>query len=810
MWGQTARFHALIGAALIAPAVLAGASSACAQSASDVFTVALPVTVDERRLPSLLVETTVAELVSLPPAALAASLSDLLNPEAAAALAGLGSDMRPVADLHALGYGVRLNPQTLSIEIDIPVAQRAASSASLAEDWGYSTANALYPQGRSFGVTGALQLSDTLSDDEGAAADLGLDGFANFGGAEGYSLDWGGRIAWRSGGETDFRRQRLIAFTDRPDQARRYSAGDLSPQLARNTGILNLAGISMETNYRDLQPTRNIRPTGSRTLILERRSTVEVYVNGALIDRFLAEPGPIDLQDIPLANVSNDVTIVVEDGLGRREIDSFSLSADVSLLSPGLSESVLAAGFRRTDQGGEFDYDFDAPVIGGHYALGVSPSLTLSGSAAVTPELVSLGGAVSRAMLGGVGQLDVTFSEADALEQDYAVAVNFRGGPYLGPERYATVNLRLNYAGPDFASLNDLASENDQRWSLGGDVRFNLTDRTAVNFGAVYQDAHALPERAYTLTAGMNRRFGEIVLAATARHSEFEVRGSETVIFLTLSRRLGARQIVSSSYDSSTGASRLEYRALRDRDLPSLSGRASVANQGGVVDLRGQLATETTRYAAQFNAAHTPAADGRNEASRLSVRLQSGIALADGAVAIGRDPGRGFAIIDRHTSLRDAEILVSTGAGGRTEARADQLGAAVVSLPAAYRPQDLRIGARGLEPGYYIGPGRYTVVPGALTGLRITVGTEAYRTAVGVLRSGAEPVALQYGEIRNLESGAVSVFFTNRAGRAAFNELIPGRYEGRLADGQLFRFELPTDAPAYIDLGEILLEAGHD
>lgn len=181
-----------------------------------------------------------------------------------------------------------------------------------------------------------------------------------------------------------------------------------------------------------------------------------------------------------------------------------------------------------------------------------------------------------------------------------------------------------------------------------------------------------------------------------------------------------------------------------------------------------------------------------------------------GSLGIGRDPGRGFAIIDRHASLEDAEILVSTGGSSRTDARADGLGPAVVSLPAAYRPQDLRIGARGLEPGYYIGPGRYTVVPGALTGLRITVGTEAYRTAVAVLREAGEPLALQYGQIRNLATGAETVFFTNRTGRAAFNELVPGDYEGRLANGRTFRFELPDDAPAYIDLGEISLEAEDD
>ena len=135
MWGQASHPAALIGAVMIAPAVMAGAPSVHAQSAGDVFTVALPVIVDDRRLPSLLVETSITEVTGLPPSGLASVLSGLLNPDAARDLAALGSDMHPVGELEALGYGVRLNAQTLTIDVTIPVAARSASTASLAEDW---------------------------------------------------------------------------------------------------------------------------------------------------------------------------------------------------------------------------------------------------------------------------------------------------------------------------------------------------------------------------------------------------------------------------------------------------------------------------------------------------------------------------------------------------------------------------------------------------------------------------------------------------------------------------------------------------
>ncbi|MBR9825266.1 MAG: fimbria/pilus outer membrane usher protein [Alphaproteobacteria bacterium] len=773
-----------------------------APSQPGAFTVSLPLVVDNRRMPSLLVETTVTELLRVSPAGLADAIADLINDEAASALADLGRDLRPVEDLISLGYRVRLNPQTLAIEAELPLAARNGVETSLSQSWLDPDTELLEPGDVSFGVTGAFQLSDVLDDDADPAADLGLDGFANIGGLDGLSLDWGGRFSLRDG-EADFQRNRLILFHDRPEQAVRYSAGDLSPQLARDTGVLNLLGVSVELNHRDLQPTRNIRPTGDRSLLLERRSTVEVYVNGTLIDRFTAGPGPVDLRDIPLANVSNQVSILVEDELGRREVDSFALSADISLLQPGLSEGVLAVGFRRQEINSGFEYDFEAPVLGGQVSRGLTGSTTASAAIAATEGLASLNGAIAQALLGGVAQIEITASDADLTGEGWAAGLSFRGGPYWGQERYGILNLRLDYSSLDFATLNDLASENDRRWSVGGDFRINATEQTALNLGFVYQDDHAGQGRSRTVSVGMNRRLGAIQVSAAARHTHFQNRDDEFGIFITLSRRIGSRQLISSSYDSASGGTRVEYRGLRSTGLPGLSGRATLFNQGSRTDLRGQANLDTTRFGLQLNADHSPPSAGLNERTGLSVRVQSGLAYSDGVFGIGRDPGRGFVIVDRHQSLEDAVIDVSLGASNRTEARADVIGPAVVSLTSAYRPQDIRIGARNLEPGYYIGPGRYTLMPGALTGARLTVGTEAFRTAVATIWYENEPLSLQYGQLENLDTGGIQSFFTNRAGRAAFNELTPGRYRASLPNGAHFRFEVENDAPAYINLGEI-------
>src|SRR5690606_24682061 len=152
---------------------------------------------------------------------------------------------------------------------------------------------------------------------------LVLSGFANMGGVKGLNLYFGGDVSVTGDGE-GFRRDRILAFRDDPRRALRISAGDILPLQARLAGQLDMLGISFERNHQALDPLRNVRAVGRRSLVLERRSTVEVYVNGALVQSFIADPGPINIRDIPLADLSNNVSVVVEDDLGRRELEAFS------------------------------------------------------------------------------------------------------------------------------------------------------------------------------------------------------------------------------------------------------------------------------------------------------------------------------------------------------------------------------------------------------------------------------------------------------------------------------------------------------
>ncbi len=776
-----------------------------ARQPDQTFIVSLPLVVDDTRYPSVLVETTISELTRISPAGLAAAITPLVNDDTLTTLSALGPELVTLDRIEDLGLTLSLNPRSLTLDLDIALDRRATQSNSLARDWVIWDDQVIEPGGFAFGVTGAANLRDSVTDARGTAADLSLNGFVNLGGSRGVSVDWGGRYSLSPGGSRTLRRDRVTAFIDRPETARRLSAGDLAPQLARNQGILNLLGISHETNYRALQPTRNIRPTGDRSLLLERPSTVEVYVNGALVDRFAADPGPIDLRDIPLANTSNSVTILVEDDLGRREIDRFSLSANIALLAPGLDETVWAIGFARDEGADGFSYDFDRPVLGGMWTRGINTALTVTGGGALTPEMRSVSGGAAWPWLGGVMQAELTLSDADLAGSGHALALAFTGGPYWPDTRYTTLNLRLDYQDDRFADLTDLASLSDTRWSLGGDTRINLSDTLSISAGAQYQDRHSASGATTSVFAGLNRRFGEVIASATVRHTDFADREADTGLFFTLSRRLGSRNHASISHDTLNRTTRMDVRRSRGGGMPNLQARASAVHRDEQTDLLAAIGVEAGRLGVQLDGTYTPETAGIDERATLGLRLQSGLAYSGGEWAWGRDPGRGFVMIDRHASLQASEVRVSAGASASPIARADQWGPALVPTEAPYRPLALRVDVPDAEPGYDIGPGRYTLLPGRLTGTRVTVGTDAFRTAVAVLQLDGQRVALEFGILTHLDTGSEQAFFTNRTGRAAFNALRPGQYEARLdtRPDLRFVFTIDPDQPAYIDLGPL-------
>ena len=214
--------------------------------------------------------------------------------------------------------------------------------------------------------------------------------------------------------------------------------------------------------------------------------------------------------------------------------------------------------------------------------------------------------------------------------------------------------------------------------------------------------------------AGVQHRLGAFLLSATLRHIDRAQGDSNSGVFLSVTRLLGRRMVATASYDSVSQSGRAELRQRRSLRLPEVEWAVRAERTEQDTELGGNFRYATSRFDAEADVTRAWQNGGVAGSPTVGqLRLQSGIAFADGVFAIGRDPAQGFAIVSRHSSLRSATVAVSAGTVGRELAYANGLGPAVAPLFGSYRPQELTVALYGAPAGYDIGAGAYVLEPGA-------------------------------------------------------------------------------------------------
>jgi outer membrane usher protein len=198
--------------------------------------------------------------------------------------------------------------------------------------------------------------------------------------------------------------------------------------------------------------------------------------------------------------------------------------------------------------------------------------------------------------------------------------------------------------------------------------------------------------------------------------------------------------------------------------------------------------------------------DGRAVDQRTTLTAGTAVAFADGAFAVGRPIGNGFAIVEPHTSLDGSTITI--GAQSRNGAASDFLGPALVSDLSPYSAAHLPIDVADLPVGYDLGAGAFDVFAHYKTGYRLTVGSDYTVSAIGTLvDEEGEPIALLTGDAweEGQPEGRHVEIFTNRAGRFGAQGLKPGRWLVDMATDPKTRFviEVPEGTNGMLRLGTL-------
>ncbi len=685
-------------------------------------------------------------------------------------------------ELARTGLALRFDYQRLELQFLIPSEMRASRTVQVSALDRARIGEFQQPEDVSayVNVRGAL---DYVSDGP-------VDGFAD----PTFFLDGAARLGdvvleseafWQPGANgTDFQRQGSRLVYDDTQNIFRLTLGDLQPVARAFQVTPNMAGVSIARSYSALRPQQIIRPRGNRSFLLERPSTVEIYVNGSLARRVQLNPGNYDLNNFPYTQGANDIRVNIVDDSGREESLRFNIFLDQTQLAKGVAEFGVYAGVRAPlgQSGPDYQDDF---VFTGFVRHGVSDLLTLGANLQADKDS-QMGGI--EAVIGtqvGTFSGNLAVSHVDGLGEGWAGTFSFQR-LFQRPQGYAdSLNLFVETRSRKFAPISVLLPNNPFEFEVGGGYSHALNDRSYIGFDARFSKGRSgfTDQHNYRISAGY-RVNDRISLTAETRYEKNSFR-DEVSAFVSLNIRLGGFSSVRMQYDTRDNRARASFQTLQGQGVGSFNLSADVERSdfGSGFNFSGNYYSNF----GEFGLAHLGdfAGDfGNSQSQRTTLRMATSFAFAGDGFAIGRPIYDSFAIVKPHEKLKGARILIDPTPGGHV-AETEPFGTGIHPSLNSYSERTITVDAPEAEAGTDLGTGSFRVMPQYRSGYLLIVGSDYSMTAIGTLldRDGA-PVSLAAGTITELGKDEPITYeiFTNREGRFGVPGLAPGKWRLQMLD----------------------------
>ena len=700
------------------------------------------------------------------------------------------------SDLQGSGVTLRYDPQALEIELEIAVASRAAQVIGLESD-GSRTTSYMRPADLSgyLNVRGSLDWVQQGEDDGLKPPVTFLDGAIRF-----KDVVLESEANWQPGSsDVDLqRRGTRLVYDDRAGMVR-WSAGDLQTLARGFQSAPEIAGLSVSRRYSVLDPQMIVRPRGSRSFQLDRRSLVEVRINGQLVRRIELDPGAYDLQDFPFTQGANDVELTITDDAGRTERLDFNIFLDQTQLAEGLSEFGLYAGVLAPLGFSGPNYS-DTPAFSGFYRRGLSDNLTLGANAQADTEGWMGGGEMVVATPIGSLAAFGSASHVDGVGSGWATLLTFQRTITRAGSGADALSFSLEARSRDFAPVGVRSPSNPYSLIVGVNYSTSLGDGIYTAFDARYSRGRGLEADVKSVRGSLGWSIAPNLTFAGDLSFEEDQRGRRLGGLFSLTYRFDRRSSLRADFDSRYERARLSYQTFGGAGIGAYSLSADVEHS----DIGAGASVNANYYGnrAELGFSHFGLFErdlGGSRGQRSSLRFGSALAFADGEVTVGRPVHDAFAIVKAHRSLGESEVLVDP-TGESASASTGGLGTALQPALSSYSDRSLVVTAPEAPIDLDLGAGSFRLVPPYRGGYLLTVGSEYNVSAVGrLLNASGEPVALVSGlaqELANPEREPVA-FFTNRDGRFGATGLAPGKWRLTLpAAGLAYEIDLPADQPA--------------
>lgn len=495
------------------------------------------------------------------------------------------------------------------------------------------------------------------------------------------------------------------------DRLTTLSLGDtVSASLAWSRSV-RLGGIQWRRNFA-LRPDLVTYPLPVLGGSAAVPTAVDLYVNSVRQFTGQVGSGPFVVNSAPAITGAGQAVIVVKDALGRDVVTSVPLYIDTRLLSAGLFDYAIEAGFLRNNYGTRsFDYA-SSPALSTSLRYGLTGHLTLEGHAEATRGVANAGGgALMRLGQGGV------LSGAAAFSQ---------GGGQTGAQgtvgyQYRTPALNIDVLGTrTVGTYQDLAS-------AAGSPFFRSLLRATVSVPAGRTGSVAasyigmsdpLTGSSRIVSLSYSTQLGRDFSIAASAYQDLAERRARGVL-MTLTMALGNDTSTAASVGSDRGRASATVSAVRTPDYAGGFGWQLQANQtGGDRRSLAQL-----NYRGRYGDAFVAAQEINGQTS-TALDMAGSLVFMDGDVLPGRRINDGFALVTTE-GVPNVPVTYENRLMGRTNASGHLLVPDLVS----YENNHVAIDPLVLPVNAKLATSAVTIAPADRSGVLARFRIETFRGA---------------------------------------------------------------------------------
>jgi len=629
------------------------------------------------------------------------------------------------------------------------------------------------------------------------------DGAGNFSGAGEVGASLAGNLAFTGFSvlpDHQFVRGLSYVVIDDPAAMRRIQLGDTIALSSVLGGTAQLSGVSITREF-SLDPYFVRQPLPRMSGAILSPSTLDVYVNGALLRHEQIAPGPFEVRNLPVASGVGEISYVVRDAFGRTQEFASPYYAAAGVLADGISEYGYHLGFSRLGFGEE-SLHYGPPELLARHRVGVGGWMTAGyrfesalQRAGGTSLLASGGPTLAVALPKGELDLDAAAS-ADGMDYGGAGSISYALFVHRISLGASVSAMTARYANLSLPAIQDRPLL-QLRGAVGAPVvsRVNLTlegqlnamrDTGGSSSLTLRTDVHITNDLSFSLSASRLRSVGA---------------QPEWLGFATLMYSFGAS--TTGDIGGSGGTNAGSASAGIQRSLPIGEGwgyqlRSTVdrdqATSGlGQVQYQGAYGTYIGNY------------DRIGGANSGSATAAGALVLVDGNLMASRPVRDGFALV-QVPGVEGVRGYLNNQEIGRTNGSGNLL---IPSLQPYYGNR-LRIGDSDIPIEYQLGAVEQVVATPLRGGALVRFDVQKVTSVKGAVRVdlGDRSAVPAFGELTvdaNLKSplGAEGQFW--------FGDLRVGKHVAQVEFREgTCRFDLvvPNDAGPSVNLGTISCEGG--